>query len=447
MKSEAMMDLRRVASHAVFVILIISGVRAHSSNNKFRSIYSWKALEFAFTTPQARETAIELGEFIPGKPLPIDVDTYRGNRTGSRIFVSIPRFQQGVPVTLGYVTNVVSSHDNPVIAPYPSWDWHRSGDCDGLISVWRMQIDRCGRLWVMDTGKIEENQICSPQLLVFSLETNQLLSRYRFPEDHVKESSLFVNPVVDVRGQFCQNTFVYVADVTGFGLIVYDHQKTRSWRINNNLFYPYPNYGTFSIKGEVFDLMDGVLGMALSPLKSNEDRTLYFHSLASRVESYVATSVIRNFSLFHENPDGAARSFVSFKNERSTQSAAEAMDKNGVMYFGLLSELAIGCWNSRNYEYGDEFIERIAVNADTLQFPSGVKVITESDGHQQLWVITVSFQRVMVGTLTPNETNFRIQAADINELVRGTKCDVASLNINAIRESATSGGSTVTFPQ
>lgn len=148
-------------------------------------------------------------------------------------------------------------------------------------------------MWVLDAGKIEEEQVCPPQLLSFSMETYELLSRYKFPKAQYVESSLYVTPIVDARGNTCEDTFVYIADVTGFAIIVYDHQNTRSWRIRNNLFFPYPDSGTFSISNEVFDLMDGILGMTLSPLDHNGDRTLYFHSLASRVESHVATSVIR----------------------------------------------------------------------------------------------------------------------------------------------------------
>lgn len=63
--------------------------------------------------------------------------------------------------------------------------------------------------------------------------------------------------------------------------------------------------------------------------------------------------------------------------ERSSQSAAQAMDQNGVLFFGLLSDLAIGCWNSISYpEYGGTNTEVVVVNPDTLQFPSGLKVIS-----------------------------------------------------------------------
>lgn len=55
------------------------------------------------------------------------------------------------------------------------------------------------------------------------------------------------------------------------------------------------------------------------------------------------------------------------------------------------------------------------------------QIITSRKGKQELWILSVSFQRYMSGTLHSNETNFRIQAGFVEELVRGTKCDVSSL--------------------
>ena len=66
---------------------------------------------------------------------------------------------------------------------------------------------------------------------------------------------------------------------------------------------------------------------------------------------------------------------MAFEEERSSQSAAEAMDRDGVLFFGLISDLAIACWNSKHYpQYGKKNIETIVRNSETLQFPSGLKV-------------------------------------------------------------------------
>lgn len=75
--------------------------------------------------------------------------------------------------------------------------------------------------------------------------------------------------VLDVRdppptGQ-CANTMAYIADVSSFSILVFDLSRNVSWRVQNKLFFPYPPYGTYTIAGESFDLMDGIFGMALSP--------------------------------------------------------------------------------------------------------------------------------------------------------------------------------------
>jgi hypothetical protein len=51
------------------------------------------------------------------------------------------------------------------------------------------------------------------------------------------------------------------------------------------------------------------------------------------------------------------------------------MDENGVLFFGLISELSLACWNSKHFpEFGGKNIETLVINPDTLQFPSGLKV-------------------------------------------------------------------------
>lgn len=107
----------------------------------------------------------------------------------SRVFVTITRFQEGVPVTLGYVKASTGS----LIHPYPDYSW-QSG-CSGITSVLRVVIDECHQLWVLDSGKIGSQIVCPPQLLVFNLTTDKLVKRYKFPKLQYNELSLFNTPV------------------------------------------------------------------------------------------------------------------------------------------------------------------------------------------------------------------------------------------------------------
>ena len=74
---------------------------------------------------------------------------------------------------------------------------------------------------------------------------------------------------------------------------------------------------------------------------------MYFHSLASTREGSVSTSVIRNESLFVDDIDSSWDLFAISEPARTSQSASEDMSETGIMFFGLLSEIALACWNSR----------------------------------------------------------------------------------------------------
>lgn len=54
-----------------------------------------------------------------------------------------------------------------------------------------------------------------------------------------------------------------------------------------------------------------------------------------------------------------------------------------------------------------------------------MQIIIAKNGRQELWVLTSSFQKFMTATMSSNETNFRIQAGYVDELIRGTKCNGA----------------------
>lgn len=112
----------------------------------------------------------------------------------SRIFVTIPRFSDGVPVTLGYVKSPLTDLQ---ITPYPDYSWHSSngGNCNLMSSVLRVAIDECHQLWVLDTGVINSVRKCPPQLFIFNLRTDKLVRNYKFPRTQYTDLSLFITPV------------------------------------------------------------------------------------------------------------------------------------------------------------------------------------------------------------------------------------------------------------
>ncbi|XP_026318568.1 protein yellow-like isoform X2 [Hyposmocoma kahamanoa] len=387
------------------------------AESNLRIVNQWAELEFVFPDEETKQIALTKRHYVPGKSVPIDVDVqYRKDTLSPRIFVTTPRFGEGRPVTLGTVD------ENGKISGYPDYSWHENQgqNCEGLTSVFRTAIDECNRLWVMDTGNGGGTQHCSPQLLAFDLDNDKLVYRYRFNQSVYNERSGFITLVVDVRPGDCGDTYVYVADVSTYALVVVDVARNRSWRLTHRLFYPFPSRGNFTVDGENFELMDGVMGMALSPWRGNSDRFLYFHALSSTTENVVRTSVLKNDS-FLADPNVDPKLIRVFPDERPNQAATEAMDRNGIMYFGLMDPPSIWCWNSAT-EYNQRNFHQVAEDRETLQFASGVKVINNLKGEQELWVLTSSFQRVITKSLSSNRTNFRIHAGKIPVILARSPC-------------------------
>lgn len=401
-------------------------VSQRSNSNQLLKVHAWNHLEFDYANGEDRQKDIDAGLFVLNVPAPIDVDVYYSSDNNVKIFVAMPRFAKGIPITFGTVTKR-KFDGNPVITPYPNWSWNRNlqkpCNAERMISVFRVKTDECGRLWVLDAGRIANDLFCHPQIMAFDLKTDKRINNYEIPATQYESRSIFVTPIIEVidSSNQCKKSFVYMADCQAYAIVVYDLEKNKSWRIIDKTFYPYPTFGTFRIEGDQFDLLDGILGMDLSPYIPGRDRKLYYHALSSNTENWVYTAVLRNESLFESDPQSSPQLFHSYPETRLSQSAAMAIDKNGISYFANMNDTTIMCWNTQ-YHYGGEHLDIIEKNKIDLQFPSGIKVIRNNKGKQELWAITTSFQKIMAGTLSMTGQNFRIMAGKIAELVKGKRC-------------------------
>lgn len=119
------------------------------------------------------------------------------------------------------------------------------------------------------------------------------------------------------------------------------------------------------------------------------------------------------------------------------------------MFFVTMSPIALACWDSSK-PYSLENIKLVRQNDETLQFASGLKIVKNLYGVEELWVFTNRFQvsdrpaleknllllallrqqKISAGTQSPHEVNFRIQVRAVNELLDGTTCKGQQLNSN-----------------
>lgn len=123
--------------------------------------------------------------------------------------------------------NIDSKDSSPILIPYPSWEAN-SVESDGvssaktsagrtnapkasmamngqlvdnssIISTFRIRVDECDRLWVMDSGLADilgnPKQIAPPALVIFDLNTNKLIRRFIIPSAQIKSDTFFANVV------------------------------------------------------------------------------------------------------------------------------------------------------------------------------------------------------------------------------------------------------------
>ncbi|XP_034248212.1 protein yellow-like [Thrips palmi] len=318
-----------------------------------------------------------------------------------------------------------------------------------------MTADECGRLWVIDSGAVDAigdiRVVCPPQIVIFDLNTDRLLWRYVIPKSQTKPESLFTNIVVDIRDGQCDDAFAYAADVFRYGLLVYSWREDRSYRLSHNLFFPDPIASRFVLDDVTFRWMDGIFGLALSPLdKKTKDRTMFFHPMASFREFAVQTSVIRNETYANEHPDdfrifpflavflyveattrgvclitkvprsGRVPPQLGVRGRNQSHSSASAMDRRGVLFFNLVTQDALGCWDSAK-PYGRSTVGHVAQDHALLNFPNDLKVDREEP--QNIWMLTNRLHLYLYRSLSRDEYNFRILTGTVEKATDGTICD------------------------
>lgn len=407
----------------------------------FKTLYRWKQLDFYYGSEHEKELAIELGEFVPENNLPLGIEVYE-----DRIFVAMPKWKDGVPATLGTIPRF-PTEPSPKIVPYPNWEWNKSGilktniniynqiythyiniyffagSCYGLISVYRMQADSCGRLWVIDSGQIDvainPKQICPPTVYIFDLNTDELLLRYELPEEFIKQNSLYSNIIIDVRNQDCENAHAYITDVWRFGLVVFSLKRLTSWRIYDHLFFPDPLAAAYNLYDLEFEWTDGVFGVALSPVdRYKNDRILYYHPMSSFREFYSYASIVQNETGWTEIKD--AFRVLGQSRGKYGQASASGMDRNGILFYNLVTRNTVGCWDSRkSYKRSTQGV--VAYNNETMIFPNDLKIDQES--RQSIWIITNKLPFFLYKKLDKNKYNFRIMSAYVDDAIRSNVCN------------------------
>ncbi|KAF5308060.1 hypothetical protein FQR65_LT06435 [Abscondita terminalis] len=397
--------------------------------DNLRVAFQWKQVDFDYPSNETRQEAVNSREFVPENNLPLGLEVYQ-----DRLFITVPRWKSGVPASLTYI-KLTDPMDSPKLRPYPNWEAHKlprseGGDPPEIVSPFRLRADQCGRLWVLDTGVADtlgDTKIYTmPKLLIYDLDNDTLLRKYRFPKDQLSSESFLAN--IAVEDENCDDSYAYVGDVSQPGLLVYSWKKHTSWIIKHHYFNMEPLAGDFNVGGIAFSWEDGIFGIALSSPEADGSSTLYFHPMTGVHEFSVSTRVLKD-------PKLAENSFHEFKVLGSRgpkgQSSVSFLDKKtGVLFYSLVNLNAVACWRTTNPSYTMESQGRVFMSNVSMVFPNDIKV----DANNNLWVLSDRLPIFMYSRLNESDVNFRILTAPVADAIRNTSCDsklVISPNITS----------------
>ncbi|KAL0113836.1 hypothetical protein PUN28_011281 [Cardiocondyla obscurior] len=244
-----------------YLLLILVSAIVALGDVKLNVVFKWNYANFTWESREQMQAAVDSGNYSPLRSLMYDAT----KADDGRVFITLPKeFGPGTPATLATVSNI-EGPGGLLLSPYPDWSWHNSNcTCNRFTNIHRVDI-KCNHLFVLDNGKIGLNQICNPKLLIFRLTDNTLVKTIYIPIDiatNLIGSGLLNTPLIYVPGgcsQILNEMIIFIADMQGYGLIVYDSSTKRMCRVESD--YMRPTDGFVSIANDNFTYINGIFSM------------------------------------------------------------------------------------------------------------------------------------------------------------------------------------------
>jgi hypothetical protein len=206
-------------------------------------------------------------------------------------------FRENAPITLAWTPRTAQQTIDAPLIPFPdlSWQFGHRNNCTGLVSVFRTRLDRCGRLWVLDSGTVNTStRVCPAKLVVFDPHSGIPLHMFVVPQEALRQTSVLpFFEFEETHAPYCDAMHVYISDALGYGLIVLDVMRDTFWRFEHPTFRNDPRYGTFEVAGETSTTQDGILGTAVAP-GVNGQNMLFYRPFSSITMYAIPTEALRS---------------------------------------------------------------------------------------------------------------------------------------------------------
>lgn len=378
-------------------LLLMVLVTVTVCHEPFQVIFQWNTTNVVWPSEEEEQYAVTHNEYIPANNFIAGIKFWNG-----KMYLTIPRWKDGVPVTLGVTSATPVNRDTaPALEAFPSWEMQKIGDCSALQFVQSMEIDPIGRMWVIDSGQmsplsVERKTTCRPRLLILDLEKKgEILKTYEFPQHVARAGSAYLNDIV-IDHEDGGMAYISDSDRDDPGIIVYSLQNNTSWKVRHDSMKAKSEAVRFMIAKMLINMPLPVDGIALSPA-SEPDRQLYYSPLSSFHLYSMPTSVLKNNMT---NID----EYVKELGRKNSQSDGMMMSSTGVLYFGLLADDAVAMWDtkmSNSFTTGQRVISR---DHERMQWPDTFAF----DDAGSFYCVTNGLQNILNNRVNISAPNYRV---------------------------------------
>lgn len=406
----------------------------------FEKVFEWNILQYEWPSTNYKELADKAKEYLPANNSIAAIKFWK-----DVMYLSIPRWRSGVPVTLAWTSAIPrpnTTHPdvnvtNPVLQAYPNWEMQIMGDCTAFQSVPNMEIDPLGRMWVLDTGRIETLNVkpvtrCPPRLVILDLDNGGAILRTHVFPDNVapKESAYLSDIVLDHDDGY--TAFISDSGDDDPGIIVYSVKENLSWKVRHDSMKFQAEAISVTVGNTTIRLRTNVDGIALSP--PGPDRKVYYSPLSSFRLYSIAVSILKNSST-----KGINDTDVMDMGRKRSQTAGMVMTNQGSLYLALLADNAIGVWDSKSNPSIDTSLKSIIHKGHPLpSWPDSLAI----DEAGWLWCVTNNYQSYFTSQTNVSLPNLRVLRSFIGVnnyqyLENGTTPELASVSKAADRINLT----------
>lgn len=388
----------------LFVVFSVCLNVAFGQQINFKVIRQWKYINYTWPTSESYQMAITSGSYIPENVVTAGVTFFE-----NWFYLTMPRMKPGVPATLGRIPASDGNYTDPLVTPFPTWEYNRLNDCDGLQNVQNTEIDPKGEIWIIDGGHSNSltpkpNKNCPAKLVIFDIKLNKAVATHIFPEEVASRNANFLyDLVVDLESEFA-----YVTDNSRDdpGIIVFSRKENQSWKIRHSTMKADSSAQNFTVNGVPISAPINIAGIAMSPKNSNINDKEVFYSPISSLHLYsINASVLQNRN--NSNKDYLGN--VKDLGVKASQSDGMIMSNQGALYYGLLSDNSIVRWDSHTPFATNQMI--LSRDFEYIQWTNSFTIDLEGN----LIVLTNTLQKFVYQQLNVNSTNFWLISAKIDE--------------------------------